>query len=377
MVIGIAARMLCTSKPEGIGIYTDEILKRWVKEHHEHQFIFFIHRKTGIVNEYEKFPNVKLVLTGLPLSQPIVQDWWYNFFLPRKIKSYKPDVLFSPYGLLPKNCPVKSLITIHDLNFEASDDFLSTSFNKFYRKQFRHSCEEAEKIIAISHFTKTEIEEYYGTSSQKIEVIYNGVSQDFSPPSADIISEVRKKYSNGEKFFLSAGAIHPRKNTAFLIKAFDLFKSKTKSKAKLLFTGSIRIPFHEWNSIIDSSSFREDILHLGYLDKDKFASVMSGAHALLYLSSYEGFGLPVAEAICCNVPVLAAQSSAPSEIGSDAILTCNENDLNDTAEKMQSLDTNESLRKILRVNSSERKKLFNWDHCAKLVWKSMMTIHKS
>jgi glycosyltransferase involved in cell wall biosynthesis len=232
MNIAVNTRLLLPGKLEGLGRFTQETLQRIVKQHPEHKFIFIFDRKFS--DEFIFSDNIIPVVANPPARHPVL---WYMFFdwgIPPVLKKYKADLFISPDGWLSLRTNVPSLPVIHDLNFFHNPEWIDWAPMRYYNYFFPRFIAKAERIATVSQYSKQDIINRFDTDEQLIDVLYNGSSEGFRPLAEDQKKVIRNNYTLGEEFFLFVGLVHPRKNLARIIKAFDSFKYITESKIKLL-----------------------------------------------------------------------------------------------------------------------------------------------
>jgi len=202
--------------------------------------------------------------------------------------------------------------------------------------------------------------------------VYSAAKKIFRPLDLKEKEEARTKYTGGKEYFIYAGAIHPRKNLDNLLKAFSIFKKKQGSGLKLVLAGRLAWKYTAFTERLQSYKYRDDVIMTGYLDETELVKIIGSAYAMVYPSLWEGFGVPVLEAMQCQVPVISSAHSSMEEIGGDALLTADPNDPADIAGKMISLYKDESLRDQLIEKGKTAASRFNWEQTAKLLWNSMM-----
>jgi glycosyltransferase involved in cell wall biosynthesis len=184
--------------------------------------------------------------------------------------------------------------------------------------------------------------------------------------------DVKNVYTDGKEYFVYAGAIHPRKNLKNLLKAFSIFKRKQSSNWKLVLTGRLAWKNKNFVESLKTYKYREDVILTGYIEEEELVKIMGSAYALVYPSLWEGFGVPVLEAIHCNVPVITSENSAMQEIAGEAALYANPADHNDIAEKMMLLYKDENLRNQLIKKGETIKGQYSWNKSAELLWNIIM-----
>ena len=345
---------------EGFGWYTFEIVKRLVQNHPEHQFILFFDRPFD--KQFIFGDNVIPVVLNPPARHPILFILWFEFAVYRALKKYKADVFFSPDGYLSLRSKIPQIGVIHDINFEHYPKDIPLVPRVYLRYFFSKFAKKADKIITVSETSKEDIAKTYSISSNKIQVAWNGVSDNFNPITEEEKQVSRDKYANGKPFFLFVGSLHPRKNLKRLIEAFELFR-KENNNFDLVIVGE-----EMWSSNKIDSSEKNVIHFTGHLSLDELSKVMASASIFTFVPYFEGFGLPLVEAMKSGVPILAGNLSCLPEVAGDAAVYCNPMDTQDIVLKLKALVKDEDLKATLIQNGLERSKLFSWDNSARIVW---------
>ncbi|MBS1783102.1 MAG: glycosyltransferase family 4 protein [Bacteroidetes bacterium] len=371
MRIAVNTRLLLKGKLEGIGWYTHETLKRIVSQHPEHEFIFFFDRPFD--PSFIFAPNVRPVIVGPQARHPILFYTWFEISLPLLLRKYKVDIFLSQDGMMSLRTKVPTCLVMHDLAFEHFSDHIKSSHKFFYRKFSPLYAQKAKRIVTVSAFSKADIAQRYNVSPEKIDVSYNGAHSEYKPLTWDEREDVKRQYADGCEYFMYAGSLHPRKNILNLLKAFISFKKRQRSNMKLVLVGRLAWKFEEIEEMRETMPFKDDVKWTGYLNVAELAKVMGGAYALTYVSFFEGFGIPILEALQCHVPVIISNTSSMPEVGGEAALMVNPNDVDDIAAKMEQIYKDENLRAQLISAAPTQVAKFNWDQTAAVLWQSMMS----
>jgi len=364
MRIAINTRFLLGHKMEGFGWFTYETVKRIVQSHPEHQFIFFFDR--AFDPKFIFADNVEPVVLFPPARHPVLFKIWFNISVTRALKKYKADVFFSPDGYLSLKTNVPQINVIHDLNFEHFPQDLPVSARNYLRNYFPKFAQKATHIITVSEFSKQDIVKTYGISENKITVAHNGASDKFKPISIVDKHIIRNKFTNGEEYFIFVGALHPRKNVGRLLDAFDKFKNETNSKTKLLIVGENLWKSEKLNVV--KIQFEDDVIFTGHQTIDDLAKIVASAKAMAFVSYFEGFGIPLVEAMNAGCPILSGNLTSLPEVAGNAALYCDPFDTDSIKNGLIQLDLNEELRKDLIEKGRIQSKKFSWDHTASVIW---------
>ncbi len=369
MNIAVNTRLLLPGKLEGLGRFAYETLKRITTAHPEHRFIFIFDRKYS--DEFVFSDNIIPVIARPQSRHPLL---WYLFFdwgVPPVLKKHRADFFFSPDGWLSLRTKTPSVPVIHDLNFFHNPQWIEWAPMKYYNYFFPRFIKKARHIITVSEFSKKDISTRFQVEEDNISVVYNGSSEGFIPLSDNKKAEVRKKYAAGKQYFLFVGLVHPRKNLFCTIEAFNQFKKKTESGVKLLVVGSTKYMTKDVKKAYEKSGFKHDIFFCGRLPDTELKKVTASALAQVYVSLFEGFGIPILEAMSCETPVITSNTSSMPEVGGDAVLYADPYSIESISKALIKIYKDKKLRENLVKKSVEQKNKFSWDKTATLVWESL------
>lgn len=371
MRVAVNTRFLLNDYLEGYGHFVYETFSRIVKNHPEHEFIFIFDRPYN--PKFVFAENVKPVVTGPPARHPVLWKYWYDFKVPAVLKKYKADVFVSCDGFCSLTTKVPQCIVMHDLAFLHFPAFNKKAHALFYKRYTAKFLEKAKVIVTVSEFSKQDIvTQYKNADASKIEVVYNGVRETFHPLSEEEKNVVKEKYTDGKEYFIYSGAIHPRKNLMNLLRAFSAFKKRQQSNMKLLLVGRLAWKYESFVEKMKTYKYRNDVVMCGYFEDPELTKVTGAAYAMIYPSLFEGFGLPVAEAMRSNVPVITSKNSPMQEIAKEAALYFDPADYKDIADKMMLIYKDENLRRKMIEQGKETVSQYSWDRTAELLWQSIL-----
>ncbi len=302
---------------------------------------------------------------------------WNLWTLPQYLKKNPVDAYHTQY-ITPffVSREIKIITHVHDVSFLAYPELIKKTDLFFLKLLIPISLKRADKIIAVSEFTKNEIVKYYKTDPQKIEVVYNAVGEDFlqNDYSGNELFEIRKKYNLPEEFILYIGTLQPRKNIPMLIRAFAGVKEKNPV-IKLVLAGNRNA--HNFDKNIDKEIERlkisGSIIFPGFVDEKDKSALFQLAKAFVFPSLYEGFGIPILEAMSQKIPVLASDIPVHREIAVNGALYFNPSSIDETQEKLYNILVDENLRKNLINLGNVRLDFFSWKKSAE----KMLEIYSS
>jgi len=328
----------------------------------EHRFIFFFDRPFN--DDFIYGPNVQGVVLSPQARHPVLYQAWFEWAVPRKLKEVQADLFFSPEGYLSLRSSVPSINVIHDINFLHHPEMLDRAHRWHFNRYFPRYAEKAKHVITVSEYSRQDILKHYNIAEDKMSVVYNGVSDAFVPINAIEKARVRSEKSNGAPYFVFVGSLHPRKNITRLIKAFDVFKTKTGLPHRLLIVGKRAFLNKEMDSAYESLAHRKDVIFTGRLEEDDMIETVASAQAMVFVPLFEGFGMPIIEAYSCGVPVIASDISALPEIAGESALLVDPLSSEAIADAMTLIAQDENRRDALGAAGKERARSFDWNLAA-------------
>nr|WP_068891714.1 glycosyltransferase family 1 protein [Pedobacter panaciterrae] len=271
---------------------------------------------------------------------------------------------------------IKSVVTIHDLIYEHYPEQHNPIDVKVYRKKFRHACQFADRVIAISEQTKRDIVDFYQTDPNKIDVCYQSCDNSFNPSIPDEYKRlVAAKFKLPEKFFLSVGSIIERKNLLNICKAVQILGNDDAVNLIVIGKGSGKYK-NEIDSFIGKNKLQNKITFLSDVSSADLPAIYSLSEALIYPSYFEGFGIPVLEALSVGVPVITSSVSCLPEAGGDAVLYVNPDSYAEIADGMlKILKGGEDVQNMIQKGFVHAEKFSN-RNCAEQVMKTYQAVMK-
>jgi len=363
MKIAVNTRFLIKGKMTGLGHFTYELLKQLVAQHPEDEFIFLFDRSYD--PDFVFASNITPVVVFPQARAPFLFYWWFEWVIPSVIKKYKADVFLSPDNFMSLSLNIPTVLVIHDLAFEHFPKDLSIS-NRWYYKYFMPLfARKASKIATVSLATKLDIIDQYNIPSDKIEVVGLGLNEGFERP---------KETLESEDYFLHIGTIQPRKNIVRLLQAFEAYKVQTGNATKLIFIGGKGWKDRRIYDYLDTMRFKEEVVFEGYLTNQEISQKLQKAIALLCVSYFEGFGMPVIEAQQSGCPVICSNiSSLPEAAGGGALLV-DPYDVPTIAQSMQLIKDDRSLRESLIQEGYKNVEKYSWKVTAEKVWECLISV---
>ncbi|PJA08214.1 hypothetical protein COX69_02810 [Candidatus Falkowbacteria bacterium CG_4_10_14_0_2_um_filter_48_10] len=417
MIIGIDASRANRAHKTGTEWYSYYLIRALAKIDRDNQYILYTDKplRGGLLDltttQYEEYEPDRSgdddrvgwqeIKSPFNNFRAKILSWPFYFFwtqgrLSLEMAKGGVDLLFIPAHTLPWIHPAKTIVTIHDIGFERERllyryekmgpesqhgrrliDFFVRIFtlNKYGANSLdylswstRFALKHANRIIAVSEHTKKDIQNIYGTAPDKIAVVHNGYndclfnSDHSSLPRARIFS----KYEIKTPFILYVGRLEKKKNTAALVEAYaNLLASHPGLPHQLVLIGDAGYGYDEVNYAIKELNLDARVVMPGWAEELDLPEIFSAADLFVFPSQYEGFGLPLLQAMACQVPVAAAGVSAIPEVAGEAALYFQPDDVLSMAKAMAEILTDEKLRRRLIRLGNENIKKYSWDKCAR------------
>lgn len=372
MKIAVNTRLLKTTNIDGIGWFTAETLSRITQQHPEHEFIFIFDRPFD--SSLIFFSNITPVIVPPQARHPLLYYIWFEHMIPRALKKAGADIFLSTDSYLSLSSDVPAILVMHDLNFEHHPKDLPWLVSKYYRYYLPKFADHAARIATVSEFSRNDIVTLYNIPPEKIDVIYSGAGELFVPLSPDEQFIVKTQFAGGCNYFLSTGALHPRKNLVNLLRAFDHFKENDTKGMKLLVVGAKYWWTDNMRNAYESMHYRDAVVFTGRLSSSDLRKVIASAFAQVYVSYFEGFGLPLVEAFNCDVPVITSNITSMPEVAGDAALFVDPYDPVSISSAMQQLAKDENLRQQLIAKGRLRRTEFSWQKTSERLWNTCETV---
>lgn len=358
MLVGIDASRSVASEPTGTEIYSQELIRELLRLDGGVSFRLYFNRP----------PAPGLSPPG-PGWEKVVMPWprlWTHLRLGWEVARRPPDVLFVPAHVLPLVHPTPSVVTIHDLGYLRYPLAHPWKDRWYLDLTTRFMARAASHLIVPSQATKGDLVECYRLPPEKVTVVYPGYGAQFRPvEDGERIEVVKERYAIRGDYFLHVGTLQPRKNLARLLEAFSLFRGRVGGRMTLALAGVKGWLTEGFFRRLEELGLGESVRLLGYVPQEALPALYGGAKALVFPSLYEGFGLPLLEAMACGLPALASSASSLPEVAGGAALLVDPLDTEAIAEGMRRIVEDEGLREELAAKGLRRAKDFSWDRCAR------------
>lgn len=348
----------------GLGRYTQELVKGLVdlpagEETSPLQLSVFYHQRGEAILEppIDQLPRLTTRLSVRPWRLTTALAYFTNIGMDRSFGSI--DVFHATEHLLPRLKRVRSVFTLHDLIFQFDPDShkpLNIAFLKMMMPRF---LKHADAIIAVSESTKRDASRLYNVPAEKITVIYEGVDPKFVPITApQRLADVRRKYHLPDRFILHLGTIEPRKNLPLLFEAIK------DSDQQLVIAGKLGWLTDPILAKVKELGIEARVHFTGFIDDDDLPALISCASLVAMPSKYEGFGLPVLEAMACGVPVIASNTASLPEVGGEAASYARPDDVRSWIHLIDLVTSDEELRASMIDRGLSQAQKFRWSETA-------------
>ncbi len=364
MNIAIDARSLEGAKT-GVGRYLSNLLEYW-KDNNKHRFTLYF--KDNLPNDsLLKSDNFTKKLLNNPFGFSS-NFFFQHFLLPYHLKKDKVDFFFSPFYLKPFYCPVRSSVVLHDISYEAYPEWFNYK-NRFILKTLsKLSAKSADAIFTVSNYSKNEIIKYYNINPDKITITHLAPDEGFTKiDDLEKIEAVKKKYHIDNKFIFCVGSIFNRRHIPEIIAAFEKIAGEYGDYQLLIIGRNHTHPFIDIKSKIKTANenlSREAIGYFDFVSEDELLALYSSCEINIYLSDYEGFGLPVIEAQFFGKPVITSYNSSLIEVGGDTVEFVKNNTVEEIYKSLIKIISDEGYKEDLIRRGEENIKRFNWEKCA-------------
>ncbi len=367
--IAVNTRLLLPGKLEGIGWFSFQSLKRIVNAHPEHRFCFLFDRPWD--ESFVFADNVHPVRLYPQARHPVLYYLFFEIAVARYLHKMQADLFFSPDGFLTSRFAGPQLPVFHDLNFMHNPEFIPGLSRKYYTRFFPKFARKATRIATVSDYSRQDIAQTFAYPQDRIDVVYNGAHEIFAPVNMATQKATRERFTRGCPYFVYIGSLHKRKNIDQMLRAFDLFRSRAMEAYKLVIVGAPMFGSGETEKVLREMHHAADVIMTGRLYDDDLRNIVASARALLLVSHFEGFGIPIIEAMQCDVPVITSNVTAMPEVAGDAALLAEPGSVEQIARAMHTMAKDDKLRQDLIEKGRRQRQRFSWDQTAKRLWQSM------
>lgn len=364
----------------GLGNYSRTLVESLVKHYPENEYVLFTppFEDTRAKEWNKRFSNLKVVTPKSTISK-MFSSPWRSLFLSQVIKDHKIDLYHGLSHELPpglKKRGIKSIVTVHDLIFMRFPDYFPLIDRKVYFQKFSHAVKEADLVVAICEQTKRDLIHFLECPEDKIKVVYQSCHPDFYAGSSEEKKHsIQEKYNLPEHFILYVGALEERKNALSLVRAFARLKDLVPHKLILVGDGK------DYRKAIE-----KEIVHQGLKERiqiysdvamEELPAFYQLADLFVYPSFFEGWGIPIVEALFSNCPVITSEGSCFPESGGPSSQYANPYSIEDIVSKMEKVLFNDDLRATMIREGREYAEQFHWRNTSKNLMEVYQDLMKS
>jgi glycosyltransferase involved in cell wall biosynthesis len=358
-VVGIDARKL---KDFGIGSYIRNMLEAIARRPESEDYRFRVYARRADRDAVPALPPHFAVAEedspGYSLAELTSFAW--------RLRRDRLDLFHATHYVLPPFTRARAVVTIHDIIHLLYPQFLPNRIAYLYaRLMIRRALQRAARIITVSYNSKRDLVDYFSVAPSRIEVIYNGVSPRFSPEIASGQRDAAaKRYGLKRPYLLFLGGEKPHKNVQNVVRAFAEARRQTSMPHVLVLAGPMPANPARLEALISALDLREHIVRTGVVPEEDLPAIYAGADVFVYPTLYEGFGLPVIEAMACGTPVLTSSTSALQEVAGGYAYLADPMDIDAIARGIVTLTTDQKIRSDYRELGLKRSLDFSWDKAA-------------
>ena len=324
------------------------------------QYYVFVQQKYQDILSYLERPGFQLV--SLSSANALIRN---VITLPRNVRKYELDALFATYTVpLFSYCPV--VVAVHDLSYIHFPEFFPPRVRLQLSAMIPWSIRRAAHVTALSEFSKQDLIDQYNIPGEKITVTYLSVDDRFQPMERNLaLAQIRQKYPVGERFILAVGNLQPRKNIPRLLKAFSQLHRSRQINHQLVVVGQDLWYAQNIYQAVQELSVDDKVIFTGYVDDEELPLLYNAADLFVYPSLFEGFGIPVLEAMRCGTPTVTSNTSSLPEVIGHSALSFDPYNVDAIADVIYSIVVDEERRKMLGKQCLQRSQVFSWEDTAK------------
>lgn len=372
MHVGIYTLFLYPGQIGGIETYLRQLVAALGRVDRVNRYTLFVGEHNRSLFGKMTFPNIEIVtISTRPSSASLASRVLRKLklipgYIAGQLHAHPVDIIHYPGSTIDQpEIRTPCVLTLHDIQQEYFPQFFSPEVLAWRKATFKPSAQKARHIITDSEFTRQTIIERYRVSPAKVHTIHFAVGDTFQPAPTLSTSHIRHKYRLPERFIFFPANPWPHKNHARLFQALRLLEQKYGLSCPLVLSGVFESEQAHLQALLDSAGVAGQVRVLGYVPYEDLPGLYAAAAALVFPSLFEGFGIPVLEAMACGCPVICANTTSLPELAGDAALLIDPLDVAQIAEVIYNVLSSEALSKSLREKGLERVKNFSWEKAAR------------
>ena len=328
-----------TYRNAGVSRFTYTLLESLIQHDHNQHYIAFISQREAMAAEASSLHDserIELIPGAWQTERPLQRIFWEQTALPSELRRLEVDVFHSPVNVLPEYVPCASVVTVHDLAFMRYPQYFRPARRNYQRVFTARSVRRATVTVADSDSTKRDLIDYFHAPVDQVRVIYPAIDPIFRPvEDPHVLAEFRVRHALPPRYLLYLGTLEPRKNVVGLVEAYARLRTEDGETPPLVLAGAKGWYYQPLFERINSLGMQEHITFAGYVAREEQPLWYAGAELFIYPSLYEGFGLPVAEALACGTPTITSNVSSLPEAGGSIAMLVDPNDWDALAHTMR------------------------------------------
>jgi glycosyltransferase involved in cell wall biosynthesis len=365
----IAVMLRTLEEKQGIGIYARNLMSSILNIDKEN-FYYFIYVSEQQVGSFGAHKNLKEIV--IPCKNKLL---WDQAQVPLYARKHI-DIIFNTKFSVPLLTTSKTMMVFHGSEWFVYPEFYSKLDILYNRLFLPLYCKKASAISSVSKVAADDMVKFIGFDPQKVFVVHSAIDPRFKPFADKArLSFIKEKYNLPERYILFVGNLYPGKNFRNIVKAFRHIKDEIGFPIKLVSVGSLRWKYEKDFREIDVLELKDDIHFTGWIEQEDLPALYLMADLFLFPSLYEGFGIPIIEAMACGCPVVTANTGACPEVAGYAAKLVDPKDVNDIADGVISILTNNILRKKMIERGLIEAKRFSWDKAARETLKMLQIVY--
>jgi len=373
--IAIDARAIANSGT-GLCSYTDGIIKSCIKFENNYDFVFIIQKDDPYIETLTTSSRILILETTIRKGDKFRRDLWQQFTLPRILDKHAIDLYHGlDYAIPFGKTKFKKVVTLHDTAVFTEYDGRQLLFKKILRLNFKFAVKYCDQIITDSNFSKDEIIKHFPNSKDKVTMIQLGINEIYITQKIEALNlNVLKKTNHCKNYLLYYGGFRKNKNVELLLHAFDLLKND--SDLKLILVGNPGDAEMGLKALVNSLNLDERVIFYGFATEEELVTLLDNCRLFVFPSLFEGYGLPVLEAMTRGAAIVCSNKASLPEIGGNSIHYFNINSPESLAQEIQYVLNNENYYNKLKIMAKERSQLLTWESSSRnllAVYDSLLT----
>jgi len=340
--VGINAQLVTfgqSYRNAGVSRYTLSLLAGLCElSSSEQQYTAFVNAEEARIagSPLAERESLQLVVSGPPSAGVLRRIQWEQMVLPGELRRRKVEVFHSPVNVLPAWVPCPSVVTVHDLAFLRYPQYFRPAQRTYQRIFTRYSVKRATRVIAVSEATKGDLVECFHLAPDRVTVVYPVVDDDFQPcQDTGTLDSFRASHRLPDRYILFLGTLEPRKNIIGLLEAYARLRQLDAQAPQLIIAGATGWYYSTIYARVQELNLEAQVTFAGFVSREEQPLWYAAAELFVYPSAYEGFGIPVAEALACGTPTITSSVSSLPEAGGTVAVQVNPSDSKALAYAMQ------------------------------------------